>query len=201
MDFATLQAGIEKWLRTLVGTDPDGVHVPVRELEAPQTVAPNGVWCAYKIGATQGVGIDSTIYQLDEEREPGKQNVPEQRGNRRFTLEISVESTSQRGPWAARAFLERVRTRLRRPSSIKQLSAMNLGIISAEPLVNADRTSAERQMSKAVMDLHLNHTVREEDEDGATSVIETLEMSTAVEKPDGSPAGGAYEEHTIELTE
>jgi hypothetical protein len=198
MDFVTLQAGIEAWLTTLVGTDPKGAQVPVRELEAPQQMAPNRVWCSYKIGTSQEVGRDFTVYDLDESLPSGEDNVPHQWAQRRFTLEISVESHNQTPGWAARNFLERVRTRLTRPSSLKALRALNVSILGHEPLANADRTNAERSMSKAVLDVHMGHALIEADTSGATGVIETVEVESTFKS---AIPEDRVQEHTFELTE
>lgn len=190
-DFASMENGVAGWLRGLVGKDPMGTQVPVLERAAPQVQTPHGVHLLYAVTATQPVGHDWTKYEEDASLPDGEDYVPEQRGIRRFTLQLRLESINTKPGWSARNFLERVRMRLRRPSSRATMRSLGLAIERSEAITQLpDETNGERRLSAATLDIHMTLAVTEKDELGATSWIEKVSYTVTGKGPDGDPAGG-----------
>lgn len=86
-------------------------------------------------------------------------------GLRGFTLRVKVETYDQRPDGTARAFLERLRTRLRWKSSYYALAELGLGLEGALSLVDLSRASALNPgvISIAALDLRFNRASTETD--------------------------------------
>lgn len=191
LDFAAIDTALEAWVRTLIGTDPSGTQVPVREASKPQKMTPHGVECIYEVTTVRRVGRDWTTYAEDVALADGEDFVPEQHGLRQLVVSIAVESTNASPGWSARHFLDRVRLRLRRPSSLEALRAAELSLVREDAITDDVRaTVGERRLSKAVLDLTLSAYESEVDSAGATSWIEKGVLTTQIKRADGTLTPG-----------
>jgi acyl dehydratase len=86
-------------------------------------------------------------------------------GLRGITLRVKVEAYDQRPDGTARAFLERLRTRVRWKSSYYALAALGLGLEESLSLIDLSRATAmdSRVTSVAALDLRFNRPSTETD--------------------------------------
>lgn len=95
-------------------------------------------------------------------------------GIRELTLQVSVWTLRQTLEESAREYLERLRLRLRFPSSVVQLKALGLAVVTIERVVQIDPEADARMQSSASMDVRLAYGVSESD--AAIPYIETARI-------------------------
>lgn len=109
-------------------------------------------------------------------------------GHRRMVLQVSVWSPSQPLAQSARAFLERLRTRLAFDSSQEALRRLRLSYQTTENPVALDRVEDGRQVSFWAMDVVLGYVWSEQDETNVGSFIETGRITAdTADDVDGTP--------------
>lgn len=134
-----------------------------------------------------GAGVDETTWTYAADADPLKEMTPTVTGQRKATLQLSVEALDQRPGHTARQLAERARTLAQGPSSLAALLAVGLAFAGAEPVQQADYRVDGRMVSRCTLDLHLNALSAVVDDAAQTSYIATVTTTSTVTHPDGSP--------------
>ncbi len=145
------------------------------------------------------LGVDETRIEVDETKlssDPPEEMKPTQCGLRRTVLQCQVDAYDQDAKRRSRHFLERIRTRIRRPSSLATLGNLETSLITITPVVVLEYIRDNRAYSRATMDILLQHTVIEPDQpfgriasfggagefqDAAGDVVRTLDYTIQLE--------------------
>lgn len=113
-----------------------------------------------KVTTVAGIGEDETRYEFDE----GTQTQTSfQYCLRRITLQVTATATQALDGRHPMAVLERVRTRLGRPSSKSALAAVGLSFVRMEPALDVTYTFDNKRRPAAVMDVVLTGAFTDED--------------------------------------
>lgn len=181
MDFASLEPALKAWARALLGwaaTDP----VVFENEPRPRH---NGRIATLALVSAVGVGVDETRYEDTGALAPLPNLAPAVVGARVLAVQIAVETVDQRpGSPHARAALERLRARLRWPSSLAALAAANVALIGAGTTSSADYLSADKRfVARALLEVRLNASSFEADALGATGAIESVAVTSDVTTP------------------
>lgn len=99
-----------------------------------------------------GVGEDETRYEFDDDPDVNALAVT-QTGNRRFVLQVRSEVFENTDSLWCMETLERIRTRLYRPSSIEALLDVEVALIRIEKSVKVPAQQDQRALSAGVMDI------------------------------------------------
>jgi hypothetical protein len=152
-------------------------------------------WAMLNIITSSSNGVDETRYDYDPGAPMGEELQPYQAGVRRLTLSCQVESHSQLAGENGRFYLERLRARWRRASSLDQLSAAGLAVVRLEPTVLTDYIRDDHMISRASMDVVFALSLDERALatatppsalDDPTGYIAIVEVTSNLEHPDGS---------------
>lgn len=181
MDYTAAQPALVAWVKALTG-----LEVVAWENE-PRPHVPAGRLGVLSWLPTAGRGVDEVRWEDSNAVAPLPNLEPTVVGVRVLGLQVSVETLDQR-PEAphARATLERMRDRLRRPSSLAALAAANLGLIGAGDVAPADYRVDKRWVSRSVLDVRFNATSFDRDTDGAAPAIETVRVTSHIADVDGT---------------
>lgn len=122
-------------------------------------------------------------------------------GQRELTLQVSVWSPSQKLGSSARMYLERLRTRLRWPSTLATLKELGLAHVRTEGVVDIEPEQDNRVRSGAALDVRLAYAASEADV--AIPYIETARVqSVSVRNAAGDPLPASVQvDVTANLTE
>jgi hypothetical protein len=115
-------------------------------------------------------GQDEFLTTFDEDDDT---LIPEQRGIRPFTVTVRVE-TLPPNTTGAHEYLERLRSRIRRPGSQAQLNANGMAFLRSEDIVSVNWTVDGRQHDACVMDLYFHEFRKEVDTTDPGDYIETI---------------------------
>lgn len=170
MDFAALETGLIQWVTTLSGLSV----VVFLNRPRPQHA---GRWVALSWVTIAGVGVDEL---RQDETVPGYDLVPIVTGDRLATLQIDVESWDQRGGTHAWSLATALYARIRLPSSVQALAALNAGLVRLGPMNRADYKVDQRWVSRATMDLVLNLGECLEDTTNANGRIDHALVTTTL---------------------
>jgi hypothetical protein len=187
IDLQTVRNTLETWFRGALGTDIDGDPIPVMWRDEPRRQAPGNVRGILHITPSRSFGVDYVEYDQDPGLAAGEDYVPTVKGQRGITLSLQVESLSARAGQTARFYLERARTKLRAPSTQSTFKGIGLAFQTAERVIDVDAEVDGRVLSKATLDVQCGATAEYTDTDGATSWIDTIELSdNELKNPDGT---------------
>lgn len=151
-----------------------------------------------RVTSVQPVGVDETRTVIDDTKlttNPPVEVEPSQVGLEITTLQIQVEAQEHRANTRARHFLKRIKTRLRRPSSLATLRDVNTSLIDIGVITVLDLVQDIRARSLATMDVRLHTGVDERDD--AFGRIDRLGITANV--TDASGATVATVTQTIDL--
>ncbi len=125
--------------------------------------------------SSQALGVDDFSSEYDANL---GYRVVTQKGNRLFTLSIRMESYIS----ASNAYvtLERLRTKLFRPSSLAFLRAANMTACTAEAVTDLPREYDSRVISVANLDIHMSLFLVEVDDTDDGNWIETFDLSSDI---------------------
>jgi hypothetical protein len=131
--------------------------------------------CLLRVTSVPALGVDETRYTFTDDAAPAPDVFPEQTGNRTPVLSVKVDSYDNNARTRARAILERIRTRLRRPSSRAALAKIDTSIATIGTVFAVGRVEDNREYSRAAMDVVLNAAIC--DADVPFGSIKTIEVS------------------------
>lgn len=117
--------------------------------------------CLLKVTNDVNVGIDETRIVLNTGEvtsSPPIEIEPTQVGLRIVTLQIQIETYDQDATQRPLFFLKRIRSRLRRPSTLLAFKEIDTSLINTLPISSVNRTIDGRAYSLAIMDIRL-HTI------------------------------------------
>jgi len=138
-----------------------------------------------KVRSIQDVGEDETrIVEVDIGGTPT--DVPAQIGNRRIILEVRVESQESTDSLWAWQTVERIRTRLRRQSSLDALDALNFAIVRTGAAVSVPTTKDRRSWSVASMDITFAARFQDAEAEAA-NWIQSVEITSAAKDEADDP--------------
>ncbi len=109
-----------------------------------------------------------------------------QHGNRRLILEIRVESHQNSNALWSWTTIERIRTRLRRPTSIARLSALNLAFVTMGPSIGLPTPRDDHEWSAASLELTLGYRFEDIDMTDKFNWIEKIELTSRVQDVTGA---------------
>lgn len=138
-----------------------------RDQERPFVDAYQNALVLLSVSSVSAIGIDERRIELDAAKlasVPPAELEPTQTGLRRVVLQVQVDAYDQDARNRARFFLERIRTRLRRPSSESALDGIETGLIDIAPIVVIGNVVDGRVYSRATMDVNLHVSVNERDQ-------------------------------------
>lgn len=174
IDFQTIQDALREWVCKVSGLRTFWRHEATEHEDRPH--------CELSISSPDSLGTDETIYEYD----PGQGVLrTTQCGQRLFTLGIKVITRDQSPTGAARWYLEKIRTALRKPSAKEAFQAANLALVEALPLINLDRLFQDRMESIELMDVRMATTAVEVDPGENVGYIEKTEVTSALRDPAG----------------
>lgn len=114
-------------------------------------------------------------------------------GVRELVVQVSVWSPVQSLATSARAYLERLRTRLSLPSSLDAIKALELALVGVEDLVLTDPDQDGRTRSEASIDVRFAYG-HDETEAAAIPFLETVRVtSSSARDVQGDPLGAALQ--------
>lgn len=182
MDLATIEPALASLASTLTG-----VEAACCVWENAPRPRSNGRLVLLSWVAIAGAGVDETAWDYAENEDPLLEMTPTVVGQRKATLQLSVEVLDQRSGYNARQLAERARTLAQGPSSLAALLAVGLAFASAEPVQQADYRLDGRMVSRCTLDLHLNALSTVTDTAGQTSYLTSVTTTSTVTHPDGTP--------------
>jgi hypothetical protein len=151
-----------------------------REMVDPEALA----LCMLRVSSVLALGVDETRHTFTGAAAPDPDTFPAQTGNRRPVLTVTVDSWDNDAKRRARHILERIRTRLRRPSSRALLNDIDTSLSGITAIVATGRIEDNREYARASMDVMLNTIV--DDPDHAFGSIKNIEVSGTIKDVDDS---------------
>ncbi len=128
----------------------------------------------------QALGVDLVSYV---DKGDGSGNIaPVVSGNRKFTLEVEIQSRRATAGLDAVALAERLRTWCRMPSVLAALDAANIAVIQVLPLLDISSVGDDRQEGRVLLEIQLSTLEREGDTSpsGSTSFIERAHVASTL---------------------
>lgn len=178
MDWATLQTQLPTFFGDLLGVRCQWRTQPVQMVQ--------GASATLDVLGPFAIGVDERTWADVEEDDEVVGVQATQHGQREMAIQVTVWAPSQVLGESARALLERLRLRLRMPSALERLRALDLALVTIEPVVLADAVQDMRVRSQASMDVRVTYAVAEADE-----VIPYIELarvkSEHIENAAGTP--------------
>lgn len=181
MDLATIEPALAALASTLTG-----VEASCCVWENAPRPRHNGRLVLLSWVSIVGAGVDETAWAYEENADPLLEMTPTVVGQRKATLQLSVEVLDQRSGSNARQLAERARTLAQGPTSLAALLAVGLAFASAEPVVQADYKVDGRMVSRCTVDLHLNAMSAVVDTAAQTSYIASVTTTSTITHPDGT---------------
>ena len=124
------------------------------------------------------VGIDDIRWA--DAAAPAVGQVETRVGWRRFGITVTVESQAQGATSAARAYAERLSTRIWFGSYQTAFDAVLLGLEDVSDVKEADRARDGRMVSVASVELRFSYTNVEADSDHPVSTIESVDLASTL---------------------
>lgn len=181
MDWATLQTE----LPVLIG---DLAEVPCDFRGQARSIHMGTAAAQLDIIAVTPLGVDELTYASSDEGLEATAH-----GMREMTVQVSIESQLQQLASSSRAVLEKLRLRLRLPTTLERLRALGLAFVRAENTIVLDDSIDGRRISLASMDLHFGFGLAETDE--VIPFIETVHVESAsIRNTAGDPVGVQFDE-------
>ena len=138
------------------------LEIPVQWRGEPQQVV-GGASATVDVLGELGLGVDEITYTEGPTPEAPTEVTPTVYGLREATFQVSVWSPSQRLDQSARMYTSRLRTRMRWPSTLEELRALGLGVVSIGESIPVDAEQSSRLRSGSAVELVLSFGVAEED--------------------------------------
>ena len=192
MNFPAIKAALKTLVATLTGA-------ALVQFENEPRKAYHGVIVLLSWVSGVGVGIDENRWDIDENIDaPDPNATPIIHGLRTLALQVSAEVHDQRTVSEdARGMLEHLRTRIRRAASLAALKAVNIGLIDCGNVLQSDYKVDGHVVSRCLIELRFNAVEFDRDTDGATSTIETVEVTSHA----ANTAGDEYADPPLNYTD
>lgn len=188
IDWAKIQDPLREWFCEASGLATYWFGEEVENVDNP--------YCELQVGASRGLGVDESRQTYDGTQAAGKEVVRSQYGNRLFMLSCRAQTRDHRPNYAARFYLEKVRTALYKRTSLAVFGAADLALVEALPLVNLDRVFQDRQNSRAMLDIRFATIATEVDPHEKGGYIDKTEITS-----DLRDAGGTSLPSNLQLIE
>lgn len=172
IDFATHQTAIETWVGDQLG-------IPV-SWQAEQQLFQTKPRARLNIISVSDLGVDQVRWAYDSEAVAGEELVPAVTGLRNLTLSVLVESRSQTASGAARYYLEKLRTSIRKPSVMDALHTAGLALQTIESIQVLDEEIDGRLESRASLDFLFGVAVEESDATEAGAYVESADVTATI---------------------
>lgn len=160
LDFAEIQTELPALFEALMGISCNWRDQAVPFVDGPQAFL--------DVLAPAAVGVDDLRWSevgVDAEDPTLPDTIQATMvGNREMTIQVTVWNDRQPLDVSARYYLERLRTRLRFPSTLEAMRALGLAQVRTEAMIDLDPTEDGRVMSQTSMDLRLAYVVAETDD-------------------------------------
>lgn len=184
MDLSTIEPALATLASKLTGVP---VAACVWENAGRPMAAPGGLLVILSWVSRAGVGQDGSRWSYVPGADPLVEMVPTTHGSRVARLQIAVEvTTDQRPGYNAASITSRAITRLSWPSSLNALEAIEVGLADVGPATQADYPADGRMVSRSVFEVTLNGVANEDDTEGRTNWIDTVEVTAAVQNAAGT---------------
>lgn len=157
------------------------LEIPVQFRTTPQ-VMHAGPSATIDILGEAGIGVDEIVYTEGPTPEEPTEVTPTVYGLREATIQVSVWSPSQVLEESARAYIQRLRTRLQWPSADEELRTIGLAIVDIGESIPLDIEQGSRLRSAAALDLRVGFGVAEAD--AAIPFIEHVRVYSTGDSPD-----------------
>jgi len=197
IDWAQAAPGLEQLFASLAfGTLPAGFKASWEGRPQGFIKTPESTSLELKVRSIQDIGEDETRKIITKVNGVDT-DVYAQLGNRRVILSVKVESYRNTNALWCFSTIERIRTRLRRPSSLAALDAINFALVNTGPSVPVPTARANREWSVASMDVTFG-TRFEDAENAAFGWISTVIVTPQAQGTDGATLPDAInKEQTI----
>lgn len=189
-DNLAIRAPIKEWAQSVLATAgyngqpipvawmnderPMQLKLPARvELDGPHSVDQVGEdWVTY----AESIGAEPAI--------PDGDMIPTVNGNRLFTVTIRVVSRQQSRNGNALVLVERLRSSLKKPSTLARFQAANLAIVRMSKVAEYDQEFDQRVESIHAVELRMGTTVQ--DSDSTAGRIKAFTLTSHLSGEDGA---------------
>lgn len=159
MSLDAIQTALVAWVIALTGVEAPFVGF---KDDARANVVTKGTSVDLSWVSDVGVGQDEIRYEEDDAAAiPDPNLTPVQMGNRLMVLQVGIETWDQRATVNAHTLANRLRGRVKLPSSLAALAAANVALVDIGGAINANYNSDGRIVSRRVIEIRLNATSTE----------------------------------------
>lgn len=153
--------------------------------QARPAVLPSAPFVTLFVSSDDVVGVPETRLEKPAGAPAGEEIEPSIVELHLLALEVAVESYDNRARKRGRHVASRIRTRLRRESTILALQRVSTALIDVSPITSAAVPIDNRQTSLSVMTVRLHAATCERDR--AFGYIDTVELEPDLEDEAGDP--------------
>jgi hypothetical protein len=198
MDFATAHAALITLVAALSGVNAS--FVVFKGLPQPRH---NGQLIRLSWLSMPTVGTDETRYENDGSvLVPDPNLTPAVVSLSRATLQVEVECNDNRATGHAFKIARQILNRVRRPSSLEALRAVNLGLAGTTGPIQADYTADDHNVSRAIIEFAFNASNFDVDTEDATGSIESVDVTTnTLDDVDGDPLPDSLQLDHVDIPE
>lgn len=180
IDWSTVTpALVELFTRLAFPSRPDRFKAQVDGRVQRYTDTDSKTDLVLKLRHVSDIGEDET-----EQREVTGKTVYAQLGNRRVIIEVRIETYKNTDDNWAWSTVERIRTRLRRPSSHEALRSINFALVETGPSIALPMNVKGAEWSAAMMELTFG-TRFEDIETTPFNWIERVDLTSHIKDTDG----------------
>ena len=184
LNWTTIRANLTAWAQSNYGSGLSSDCVVWRDTKYASSYRGKGR-IVLDITSPVTLGTDEVVYADAAAPVAGGELDVTVKGSRTMVLEVLAEVQDQRAGFDAMAYMERLRTSLRLPSTTVLFKAAGLGFARVLSDLDLESVYQGRRGSAVQMDVLLN--ARAELNDTAATYIETVEYETEFLGADGLP--------------
>ncbi len=185
MDLPTIEAALKVWIAALtgvaVGFVVDGGEPQPRH---------NGQLVTISWVSMPTVGTDEVRYEVDPSAvAPAPNLTPTVVSLSKWTLQITIETNDNRAQGPNAMVLSRTMlNRIRRPSSLAALRAVNLGLIGATGPTSADSFVDDHNVSRVIFEVMINASNLDRDTGNQAGSVASIDVtSNTLDDEGGTP--------------
>lgn len=164
----------------------------ITKTDMPQKVTDSALKAQLEFRITSCVGIGEDEWRYTADSDPTQQHLTIC-GHRAFTLQVKCTSYDATNTHMAPWFLERIYTRMSRPTSLDAMGTLGVAWIDAGPTFDLGQSSSEEEriFSIGVKDFMFTAVVNDADDDPADDPQPTIQhvnlTSNTLNNVDGTP--------------